>query len=56
MQYRSVTSKRQMYIDIYIYIYICAHALLFKLSVFADCTSEKVGFLGGGGVSIYIYI
>ena len=50
MKYRSVTSKRQMYI-VYIYIY----PLLLKVSVFLDCTSEKVG-LAGGAEHIYIYI
>ena len=35
---------------------IYAHPLLLKVSVFLDCTSEKVGPGGGGGVHIYIYI
>ena len=42
--------------NVHIYIYIYAHPLLLKLSVFLDCTSEKVGPGGGGAyriISIY---
>ena len=38
-----------------VHIYIYAHPLLLKLSVFLDCTSEKVG-PGGGSIYVYIYI